>query len=60
MYSEPVCQVTRNRVDVGSFHTRLFIVFIILQRQFGIFWIHPRITSSYFFLIGQIFSKCSI
>jgi hypothetical protein len=29
MFSESVCQVARSWVDVGSFHTRLFIVFMI-------------------------------
>jgi hypothetical protein len=29
MSSESVCQVARSWVDVGSFHTRLFIIFMI-------------------------------
>jgi hypothetical protein len=32
--SESVCQVTRNWVDVGSFHTRLFIIFMIFTASF--------------------------
>jgi hypothetical protein len=43
MSSESVCQVARSWVDVGSFHKRLFIIFMIfLQRQSGIFWIYLR------------------
>jgi hypothetical protein len=44
MYSEPVCQVTRSWVDVGSFHTRLFGSCISLSPQSGNFWVHPRIS----------------
>jgi hypothetical protein len=29
VYSESVCQVSRNWVDVGSFHKRLFFIFMI-------------------------------
>jgi hypothetical protein len=29
MSSESVCQVTRSWVDVGGFHNRLFIIFMI-------------------------------
>jgi hypothetical protein len=29
MSSEPVCQVSRGWVDVGSFHIHLFIIFVI-------------------------------
>jgi hypothetical protein len=43
MSSELVCQVARSRVDVGSFHTRLVVRFMILQHQSGIFCIYPRI-----------------
>jgi uncharacterized membrane protein len=43
MSSESVCQFARSWVDVGSFYTRLVVRFMILQRQYGIFWIHPRI-----------------
>jgi hypothetical protein len=40
MYSEPLCQVARSCVDVGSFHTLLMVRFrFFLQRQSGIFWI---------------------
>jgi hypothetical protein len=42
MSSESVCQVARSWVDVGSFHTRLFIFLWFVQRQSGIFWMYPR------------------
>jgi hypothetical protein len=44
MSSESVCQVARSWVDVGSSNTRLFIIFMILQRQSGIFWTYPRMN----------------
>jgi hypothetical protein len=42
MSSESVCQVARSWVDVGSFHTRLVVRFMIFKRQSGRFWIQPR------------------
>jgi hypothetical protein len=37
-----VCQAARSWVDVGSFYKRLVLMFMILQRQSGIFWINTR------------------
>jgi hypothetical protein len=54
MSSESVCQVARSWVDVGSFRTCLVVLFMILQYQFGIFWIHRRISeeqTGYFFRV---------
>jgi hypothetical protein len=42
MSSESVCQVARRWVDVGSFHTRLAVRFMIFTAYSGIFWIYPR------------------
>jgi hypothetical protein len=42
MSTESVCHVARCWVDVGSFHTRLFLFSLFLQRQSGIFWRDPR------------------
>jgi hypothetical protein len=46
MFHESVCRVARGWVDVGSFHKRLVVRFMILQRQSGIYWIQPRMTAS--------------
>jgi hypothetical protein len=55
MSSESVCQVASSWVDVGSFHTRLVVRFLVLQRQSGIFWIHPRISQEH--LSEQLVAK---
>jgi hypothetical protein len=47
MSSESVCQVARSWVDVGSFNTGLFIIFMILPPQSGIFSIYLR-TGGYY------------
>jgi hypothetical protein len=56
MASESVCQVARSWADVGSFHTRLFIIFMIFTASVrNILDIPSYVSGAFFQMLLLIF-----